>query len=78
MQWLVLFNCQFHRVEVVLVKIGMKMFASFLFIIRLSDHSCQQPFHDMGGENAVRNNIAISPDIIPDGSLIDTPESVLF
>jgi hypothetical protein len=32
----------------------------------------------MGGENTFNNKLAIVPDVLPDGSLMDTSESVLL
>jgi hypothetical protein len=54
------------------------VYLSLLFIISLSDHLRPQSVHAMAGENTFNDMIAILPDVIPEGPLIDMSESVLL
>jgi hypothetical protein len=51
---------------------------AFLFTISLSEHLHPQPVHDMDGEMAIEYNIAMIPELIPDGSLIDISDTLLL
>jgi hypothetical protein len=54
------------------------VYFSFLFIISLSDHLRPHPVHHMARENIFPDMIATLPDVLPDGPLIDTSESLLL